>query len=79
MKYFVFLEVEQEDPAKNTKSIYEYATADEAIASFHKNLGAQMNKDGVTHVLCMAINSNGGIYKNEAWNAPAPIVDEVTE
>lgn len=74
MKFYVNLIVDKDD--KTTKAIYEYDTVDECLASFHKNLGNNINGVGVNHVLAIAFNSEGGIYENTTWNKPETEVDE---
>lgn len=77
MKYYLILTVDYNDETKASKSIYEYDNEQDAIANFHKQLGGYMLKANVAHILCVAMNSEGGIYKNEAWTNPVvPIVEE---
>jgi len=80
MKFYLILTVNYNDGTKDSKSIYEYENEKELIANFHKNLGGFMLKDNVAHILCMAVNSEGGVHMKEAWTNPiVPIVEETKE
>lgn len=73
MKYYV-LEIAEGDSKISGKGVYEYATLNEAKASFHKKLGTAMASALYTSDLVMVIDSNGGIYASEKY-----IADIVTE
>lgn len=79
MKFLVVLNVIYNDDTPDKTSVYKYATEVEAVANFHKYLGQYIGGENVKTVLCMAINSVGGIYKNEFWSAPEPAVELVLE
>jgi len=68
MIYFV-VEIATGDAKIAGKSIYEYATLKEAMASFHKRLGTAMSSDLYTSDLVMVINSAGGVHANELYSA----------
>lgn len=67
MKFFVILTATFNDGTTDKKAIYEYDNENDAIANFHSNMASYMKMENVEHVLCMAINSQGGIYKNECF------------
>lgn len=74
MKYYV-IEISTGDSKIAGKAIYEYATRNEAIASFHKKLGVAMSSDLYETDLVMVINGAGGVEKSELYSAiePEPI------
>lgn len=77
MKYYVF-EVATGDPKIAGKSVYEYNTLNEAVATFHSKLGTAMKSDLYDSDLVMVINSEGGIHKTEKYVKPVVIdPDEV--
>ena len=76
MKYFL---IEITTKANNTeKGIYEYATENEAVASFHSKMGGAMkNKDYLAELL-MVIDENGAVLKVEKYTAPQiDLLDEI--
>ena len=78
MKYYTILTIEYNNGTPKKKAIYEFDTEREAIASFHREMGKHLDDTTVAHVLCMAINSEGGIYKNEA-DTREVVEEEVSE
>lgn len=66
IKYYV-LEIAEGDSKIAGKGVYEYATANEAKASFHKKLGVAMSSELYTSDLVMVINSEGGILASEKY------------
>lgn len=74
MKYYV-IEISTGDSKIAGKAIYECATRNEAIASFHKKLGVAMSSDLYETDLVMVINGAGGVEKSELYSAiePEPI------
>lgn len=55
-----------------TKGVYEYATENEAVASFHSKMGGAMkNKDYLAELL-MVIDDNGAVLKVEKYTAEVP-------
>lgn len=82
MKFYLFMTTEFNDGTKDSKSIYEYETLNEAEANFHKQLGGWMVKDNVSHILAMVINSEGGTYPElvkSFHNNVVPIVEPIAE
>lgn len=76
-KFYVF-EVAEGDSKIAGKSVYEYTTETEAIASFHKKLGVAMSSALYSADLVMVIDDNGAVLKvekfvNENYNAPQPV------
>ena len=69
MKYYVFLSVQYNDGTDDKVAIYTYASANEAVAAFHSYLGSYMKSENVSQVLVIALNSDGGIFKNETYTA----------
>ena len=76
MTYYVLLIIDYNDGTSSTKSVYSYETENEAVSKFHSSLGGYMAKDNVSHILCLAVNSEGGIYRNEAYTATVEETDE---
>lgn len=66
MKFYVF-EVSEGDSKIQGKGVYEYATLDEAVASFHKKLGTAMASALYSKELCMVIASDGTVYRSETF------------
>lgn len=66
MKFFV-IDIEQYIDDTNSKAIYEYATADEAVASYHSRMGSAMKNANVKDVLVSVIDSKGGGYGQSYW------------
>lgn len=75
MKFYV-IEIAEGDAKIKGKAVYEYATKNEAIASFHKKLGVAMNSELYTSDLVMVIDSDGFMYALEKYNATET---EITE
>lgn len=55
-----------EDKTKNKKSTYDYDNVDEAVARFHSMFG-YMTTEGVTSVMAICYNSQGGVIRSEYW------------
>lgn len=66
--YFV-LEITTTDTT--SKGVYQYETLDEAVASFHSRLGAQMKNPACNAELVMVIDDNGAVYRSEKYSKPA--------
>lgn len=79
MRCYLIEIIAYNDGTKENSAIYSYETKDEAIARFHTELGGWMKKDNVAHILCMVINSEGGVYKNESWTAPVKFTEKPSE
>lgn len=74
-KYFVIEITTKADTT--TKGVYEYATENEAIASFHSKMGGAMkNKDYLAELL-MVIDDNGAVLKVEKYTAEQPNMDDI--
>lgn len=77
MTYYLIEIAEGDDKIKG-KAIYEYATQNEALATFHTKLGTAMKSDLYKSVILEVIDSNGHIYdktKFEKEYAPS-VVEE---
>ena len=67
MKHYV-LDIETyNDGTNDAKSVYEYATKDEAVASFHARMGSAMRNAACSGVLCLAISQDGDCHAQEYW------------
>lgn len=58
MKYYL-IEISDGDSKIKGKSIYEYATKEEAEANFHKKLGVAMASELYTEETILVVDSNG--------------------
>lgn len=74
MKYFV-IEIATGDSKIAGKSIYEYATYNEAVASFHKKLGTAMGSELYTSDLVMVVDQYGNVAKSEFYSKPENIAE----
>ena len=74
MEYLVILYVTYNDGKDTRKAMYTYQTDTEAIANFHQQVGNCMKDTTVKHLMCVAMNTNCGIYEECTWDKP-----EVTE
>ena len=79
MQYLVLLYTIYNDGKDTRKAIYVYDTADEAIANFHQQVGNAMKDATVKHVMCMALNTNCGVYQECTWDRPEVKKDEQAE
>lgn len=70
MKYYVMVEISYNDGTKDSLAIYSYDILDDALSSFHRNLGSWIQKENVAHILCMVIDYYGATIKNEFWDRP---------
>ena len=68
MKYYV-IEIAEGDSKIAGKGIYEYATRNEALASFHSKLGVAMKSDLYTREQILVLNSANGIEASEEYVA----------
>lgn len=69
-KYYVIEITTKADTT--TKGVYEYATENEAVASFHSKMGGAMKNKDYLGELLMVIDDNGAVLKVEKYNAPQP-------
>lgn len=75
MEFLTVLTVIYNDETPTKKSIYTANSADEAVKLVHQNMSTYMTQSNIKSVMAMAINSIGGVYKNEHWVAPEPDVE----
>lgn len=54
-----------------------FDTLDEALVRFHSDMSSNIGK--VKSILCMVINSDGGIHKNESWKLVETETETATE
>lgn len=69
MEYYVLLVKKYNDETATKKSLYTYDTLDEAVASFHSQLGGAVGADTIDSVMCQVVNSVGGTVRSEYWEA----------
>ena len=75
MNYYV-LEVSNGDSRIKGKAVYEYATYNEAVATFHQKLATAMKSDLYTSELVVVMDETGRVFKTERYVAP---VEETVE
>lgn len=75
MKYYLIVIITYTDETQDKKAIHEYVNEYEAIAHFHSTMGTAMIQDNVESVLVVAMNSEGGIYKNEKFTKPTFVIE----
>ena len=68
MKKFYLVEIATGDEKIAGKSIYEYETKNEAIASFHTKLGQAMKSELFETDLLMVIDSEGNWFEQRYYN-----------
>lgn len=73
--YYV-LEVSTGDSKIAGKSVYQYGTITEAVATFHSKLGAAMKSELFETELIMVIEDNGSVVCSEKYTKPAPAPTE---
>lgn len=69
MEYYVILVKKYNDGTADKKSLYVYQTLDEAVASFHSQLGGAVGASTIDSILCLVVNSVGGTIRSEYWQA----------
>lgn len=68
MRFYVLsIQYNREKEAENRTAPKGFDKLEEAIAEFHSQLAKDMKNDTLGWSLCMVINSDGGIHKNEKW------------
>lgn len=78
--YLVTIQYNKVAEAENRTVPKAYDTIDEAVAAFHKQMGADMTNPVLGWALSMVINSEGGVIKNEKWSAVVePEPEEIVE
>ena len=73
---FYVIEITTGDPKIAGKAVYQYATIDEATATFHSKLGAAMKSDLYTSELVLVIGEDGEVIRSEKYTKPAPAPTE---
>lgn len=73
MKYYL-IEISEGDSKIAGKAIYEYATKNEAIATFHSKIGVAMKSDLYASHQIMVINSENGVEAANKYVAHAEYV-----
>lgn len=80
MRYYVIaIQYNRVAEAENRTAPKAYNTLDEAVAEFHRQMGADMKNDTLGWTLCIVTDSNGFIHRKERWTRPVEIVEEVIE
>lgn len=64
---FYLIEIATGDVKVAGKGVYEYATENEAVASFHSKMGSAMKSDLFDSELLMVIDDNGTVIKREKY------------
>lgn len=68
--YLVTIQYNREKKAENRTAPKSFETLNEAIAAFHKQMGADMSNDTLGWAISMVFDMEGIIYKNETWTRP---------
>lgn len=76
MEYLVLVYITYNDGKATKKAIYTYATDTEAIGNYHQQVGNAMKDETVKHIMCIAMNTNCGIYEECTWNRPVNTENE---
>ena len=74
---FYVVEVAHGDPKIAGKAVYEYATLDEAVATWHQKMGTAMKSEFYTETLLMVVGFDGAVYKSEYYVRPQEPSPEV--
>ena len=69
---FYVIEIATGDPKIAGKAVYQYATIDEATATFHSKLGTAMKSDLYETELVLVIGADGEVMRSEKYTKPAP-------
>ncbi len=67
---FYIIEISTGDAKIAGKAIYEYATLDEAVATFHSKLGTAMKSDLYESELIVVIDGEGQALRSEKYTKP---------
>lgn len=73
MAFTVFEKV-WDNTGKGTVGAYTRDTMDDAISTFHKKMGADMNPEIYSAALVMCYDDDGAVYRSEKWVSPVPPV-----
>lgn len=76
---FYVVEISTGDAKVAGKSVYQYQTRDEAVATFHSKLGAAMKSDLFETELVLVIEDNGSVERVEKYIKAAPAPDPAPE
>lgn len=68
---FYVIEITTGDPKIAGKAVYQYATIDEATATFHSKLGTAMKSDLYTSELVLVIREDGEVMRSEKYTKAA--------
>lgn len=78
MKFYV-IEISEGDSKIKGKSIYEYATLDEAIATYHSKMASAMRSELFTSEQILVINSDNGVHISDKFVKPVnDMVEDTT-
>ena len=55
------------DGSPTAKSLFDYATKDQAFSVLYSTMASSMANDNISDVICMILNENGGSIKYERW------------
>lgn len=72
---FYVIEIATGDSKIAGKSIYEYSTENEAVASFHSKMGTAMKSEMYTSELLLVIDASGSVLKREKFVRPISVVE----
>lgn len=64
---FYIIEISTGDAKIAGRAIYEYATIDEAVATFHSKLGTAMKSDLYATELIMVMDDEGAVLRVEKY------------
>lgn len=79
IKYYTTTILTYEDKSKNKRSTYDYDDVDEAVARYHSIFG-YMTTEGITSVMAICYNSQGGVIRSEYWEKKAKtLIEEAAE
>ena len=78
-KKFYLIEIAKGDSKIQGVGAYEYATLNEAIATYHQKMSSAMKSDLFEREQLLVIDSNNVIYKSEIFERPIEVPEEVNE
>lgn len=68
--YLVTIQYNKDAKAENRTVPKSFGTLDEAVAAFHKQMGADMSNDTLGWAISIVFDNFGIIHKNETWTRP---------
>lgn len=78
--YVVAIQYNKDKEAENRTVPKAFNTLDEAVAEFHKQMGADMNNATLGWSISIVFDNDDSIYRNEKWTrAEAEIVEPTEE